>query len=396
MASWAITLGLGLLLAAKPAAAETAADSLTLRDGSVVLGQVVEPSPKGTVTMYVRRAWAEANVPALAKRWGDAEKPVQARARKHRRDRMVQWKRERVAEPGQNDPIGDWIERELKRLDDKQGAPEPSALMVVKLNRNEIKAIGPRRPKATARMLRQGWLSGFRNVEAMSLDDLKSALEGRGFVVGREEPVAIDRLLPLVAEPEPLWLARRAATEATHDLGLRFIRFNNLLIPEPAPGQPVDMAAATATIGSIAKVLNGQAESIGEQLRPVAQRGRVGAIVTEQKFAPGLDGVEVTMTLWVRNGNLWNNFGSKVERVRSADLKPDEADAIANDPQIQSIFQALSTLGIAPDAQAKQVTVNIGAATRKALGSVRSAFNDSLDTLVLPIDQRGEEGVKDR
>jgi hypothetical protein len=396
MPSWTLTLCLGLLLAEKPAVSETAADSVTLRDGSVVLGQIVEPSPRGTVTMYVRRAWAEASIPALARRWSDAEKPEQVRARRIRRDRLARWKRERVVEPGQNDVIGGWIDRELARLDEKGGKTEPSPLMIVRLNRNEIKSIAPRRAKATARMLRQGWLSGFRNVETMPLDDLKSALEGRGFAIGSEEPVAIERLLPIVAEPEPLWLARRAATEATQDLGLRFIRFNNLLIPEPEPGQPVDLAGATATIGSVAKILNGQAETIGDQLQPVVQRGRVGVIVTEQKLSPGLDGVEVSMTLWIRNGNRWIPFGSQTSRVRGADVKPDENDAIANQPEIQSIFQLLSSIGLAPDAQTKQVTVNVGASTRKALGAVRSAFNESLETLVLPIDQRGDNERKGR
>jgi hypothetical protein len=385
---------LGLLLAAKPAATETVADSVTLRDGSVVLGQIVEPSPKGTVTIYVRRAWAEVNIPDLARRWSDAEKPEQARARRLRRDRLARWMRERVVEPGQNDPIGGWIDRELARLDEKEGKPEPSALMIVRLSRNEIKTIAPRRAKAMARMLRQGWLSGFRNVETMTLDDLKSALEGRGFAIGSDEPVAIDRLLPLAAEPEPLWLARRAATEATQDPGLRFIELNNLLVPEPEPGQAVDTAAAGATIGSLAKLLNGQAESIGEQLLPVARRGRVGAIVTGQKLAPGLDGVEVMMTLWVRDGNRWSPYGSQTSRVRAAELKPDETDAIANNPQIQSIFQTLSSIGFGADAPTKQITVNIGAATRKALGAARSAFNDSLANLVLPIDQRGGNDKK--
>jgi hypothetical protein len=396
MPSWAITVCLGLLLAAKPAAMETAADSVTLRDGSIVLGQIVDPSPRGTVTMYVRRAWAETNIPDLAKRWSDAEKLEQVKARRLRRDRLARWKRERVIEPGQNDPIGGWIDRELARLDEKDGKTEPSVLLILKLSRNEIKTIAPRRPKATARMLRQGWLSGFRNVETMTLDDLKSALEGRGFAIGSDAPVAIDRLLPLAVEPESLWLARRAATEVTEETGLRFIASNNLLIPEPEPGQAVDTGAAAATFGSLAKILSGQVESIGDQLQPVARRGRVGAIVTGQKLSPNLDGVEVMMTLWVREGNRWNLYGSQTSRVRAADLKPDETDAIANNPQVQSVFQVLSSIGFAPDAPTKQVTVNVGAATRKALGAARSAFNDSLANLVLPIDQRGGAEPKEK
>ncbi len=97
MASGLILIGLAALAAGHPP--ETAADAVTLRDGSVVLGQVVEPSPRGMLTVLVRRAWAEAKLPGRAARWEEAEAPTLRRARTARRERLAAWKRDRAAAP---------------------------------------------------------------------------------------------------------------------------------------------------------------------------------------------------------------------------------------------------------------------------------------------------------
>ena len=109
-------------------------------------------------------------------------------------------------------------------------------------------------------MLRQGWLSGFRDVETMKLADLKEALAGRGFAAdaGNGEPVAIDRLLPILPETDEQWLARRAATEVTSDTGLRFIQVQNLLLPEPLPGQLLTMDAAKGSAREPRPLARGQ------------------------------------------------------------------------------------------------------------------------------------------
>ena len=50
------------------AGVDSAADVVTLKDGTEVLGQVVNPSRQGKAVMIVRREWAEAAVPEKAKR----------------------------------------------------------------------------------------------------------------------------------------------------------------------------------------------------------------------------------------------------------------------------------------------------------------------------------------
>src|SRR5205823_1555355 len=92
MLTIAVLAGLVSLAPAEPA---TAADAVTLRDGRVVLGQVVEPAPRGKVILLVRRAWAEAHVPDLLKRWEAAEAPSIKQARGQRRQRLEDWRRDR-------------------------------------------------------------------------------------------------------------------------------------------------------------------------------------------------------------------------------------------------------------------------------------------------------------
>jgi hypothetical protein len=394
--SWSLVLGLLIILQAKPPtpAPATAADVVTLRDGTTVLGQIADSAPRGQVVLYVRRARAEANLPERARKWAEAEAPERRRAYQLRRDRLAAWRRERVKEPGEADPIGRWLDQVDRPAEGDQELP-PAALMVVTLNRAEIKNV-VRRPKATARMLRQGWLSGFGDVETMKLADLKEALEGRGFApgTGSEEPVALDRLLPILPETESQWLTRRAATEVANDTGLRFIQVQNLLLPEPAPGQPMTPAGALSMVAGLAPLLEGRpADPLAEQLGQVAARGRVGAMVTQQEMSPALDAVRITISLYVRNGQRWSKTGAQTATVRTDALRPGEANDLDRDPQLAALFQVFDSIGAGFSPEVKQRSLNIGAATRKALGMARSAFSDRLAALALPLEG-GAEAAK--
>ena len=70
----------------------TAADRITLRDGSVVLGLVtsVAAGPRGGVDLLVRRDWAEKNVESWAKRWSRAIEQGTRLAVRQRRDRLAE------------------------------------------------------------------------------------------------------------------------------------------------------------------------------------------------------------------------------------------------------------------------------------------------------------------
>ena len=76
-------------------------------------------------------------------------------------------------------------------------------------------------------MLQLAWVCKLPDPETMPLDELRDALEARGYALdanGRSQSVALDALLPPSPEPEQLWLARRAASELAVDPDLRFLR----------------------------------------------------------------------------------------------------------------------------------------------------------------------------
>jgi len=109
--------------------------------------------------------------------------------------------------------------------------------------------------------------------------------------------------------------------------------------------------------------------------------------VTRLEIQPDLDGVTVESTLWICAGpKRWIPFGSRTATVRPADVRADAGQKLADDPQVQSAFDIVESLGLGSvPAELKQRSLRIGAATEKALGTARSALNHDLDALALPV-----------
>src|SRR5438046_1287776 len=105
-----LVAALALLAAPAVKPPETAADVVTLRDGKVVLGQIVDPAPRGALRIVVRREWAVAELPDRAARWQTAETAGLGRARTQRRARLAAWRRERAASVKGDDSILPWID----------------------------------------------------------------------------------------------------------------------------------------------------------------------------------------------------------------------------------------------------------------------------------------------
>ncbi len=77
----------------------TAAERITLRDGSVVLGLVtsVTNGSRGAVELLVQRDWAERHLKTWAGKWSRAIEAGSKLAARQRRERLGAWKRERAA-----------------------------------------------------------------------------------------------------------------------------------------------------------------------------------------------------------------------------------------------------------------------------------------------------------
>lgn len=371
-------------LVAGPSAGSTA-DRVNLRDGAVVLGQVVDPNDRGKLILVVRRAWAESELPARAKAWRDAEAPWLKRARAERLARLEGWARERraarTAAQAVRDDLLDWLDAEADRLRGLGPEDDLPPLMMAALERREVKSVD-RRPPEQARLLRLGWRAGFADVETMAADDLKSALEGRNFPVAGDDPAAIDDLMPTPIETEARWRSRRAATEVEHDEGGRFVRFQGLVLPEGTPGEAVD--AGPLVSGLLGSIL-GEApaeDPLASHLRALAAKGRVGAVVTSLDLTPDLSGARVEVTLLVRLGrDDWRPAVTRSAAVRADQLAPDAGANIPGDPQVKPLFDLVEGLGL-PGYSARMK--GVGAATQQALGRARTEFQSDLDALALP------------
>ena len=89
----------GLLLAvtlapqkpAKPLITTGVADRVTMKDGTVILGEVFNPSDRGKLVFIVRRDWAEKNLPEHAKAWERFEAPYSRQATTERLVRLKVW-----------------------------------------------------------------------------------------------------------------------------------------------------------------------------------------------------------------------------------------------------------------------------------------------------------------
>jgi hypothetical protein len=375
-----------------------AGDRVTLRDGSVVLGLVTMSSAggRGSTELLVRRGWAEKAIGQHLERWDRATAAAARQAGLQRRKRLEAWRRERAPSAEADDRIIGWIDRELARLA-APGEPKPSVLLKVRLPQGEVRAM-ERKPASVERLLRLAWLCEFPEPETMPLPQLKDALASRGYAVdgaAASAPVSLDSLLPLATEPEANWRARRAATELAVDPGLRFIRFQDTIIPDGGGGQDLSAVGLSTALSELKKLLDpdqGQkADPLEEKLRAIAARGRVSAVVTRLNIQPDMSAVTVESVLWVRGPNdRWVPFGFRNATVKPDDMAAGAGQNLAEDPQVKGAFRIVEMLGLgAIPADVKDRSLRIGAATEKALGLARSAFNQDLDAMALPVLEPG-------
>ena len=378
-----------------PSAPQTAtsAETITFRDGKVLLGQVIETADRrGPLVVLARRAWVEANLPNQAAHWEKAEAGTTRQAEHQRLERLKAWRRTRPAQSEANDPITPWLDARIAQLAAPGRAETKSPLMVVRVGRNTIRGLD-RQPRDTERLLRLGWTMGLADPETMPLEDLRRGLEDRGFAATSEIPVAVDDLLPIPLETEEQWTIRRAATELNNLPGGRFLLFAGQVMSEPRPGEPPPANAALGALTSTLQDLLGEGgekqDPLQPKLRELAGQGRVGAVVTGMEMAPDMSNTTVTTTLWVSPGGnrAWVPEIQRTSTVRPGDLPANAGAGLADDPQVKSALNIVATLGLGEiPPELKQRSLNMGFATQKALNDARGALTSALNDVALPLE----------
>ncbi|MGC8643402.1 MAG: hypothetical protein ACP5XB_26390 [Isosphaeraceae bacterium] len=383
------------------AAAPTgAAERVTLRDGSSVLGLVLSESKgaRGAVEMIVRRDWAEQHVKTWADKWNRVITSGARLAARQRSQRLLAWRRDRAQRMPAGDRIIAWIDQERKRLDDPaQSARTP--LMPVHISRSDVRSLA-RQSRANQRLLQLGWLCGLPDVESMSLGDLKDAVESRGFLAQGDQTPSLAKLLPLVPESELAWLGHRAATELAVDTDLKFIRYQGMILPDISAAQlqaqglgGLNLASALGEINRLLDPQQNQQDPLVARLKQIGDSGRVGALVTRLDLPADLAHTSVEATLWVRTAPLrWIPFLTRSVAVRPEDLTAGEGQNLAADPRVKTAFSIVESLGLGTiPPEVKERTLRMGVATDKALGGARAAINHDLNLLALPVlDQSAE------
>ncbi len=361
-------------------------DSVVLRDGRVLVGLVIEPAPRsGGSAIVVSRSRAEKEWPDLVKQADQAEEPRQQQVRSERLRRLQQWRVDRKSQGA--DRIGTWLDDAIAEAT-KPDVPAKSRLVELKVRSSDLKSV-TKGSRANRNRLSKAWLIGLEGAEESSGEELGQALEGRGVDLKTIGPVSLETILPPSSESNDRWLIRRASTEVLNDEGLRFIRYDAIVMAEPTPGQPPNLQAALGSIGNLTSLLSGEAprDPWPDRLREIEGRGKIGAILTTLRMAPDFSQVSVDVTLWLKLGpNRWVPSGTRSGVVRTDSLPGNAGANLAEDPQIKGIFQMVEGLGLGqlPE-DLKKRSLNVGSATQQALGIAREAADRDLRALGIDI-----------
>lgn len=385
---WLMSCVIAALLATADGPGDGVADRIRFRDGQVLLGQVVEPAPAGRLRVVARRDWVAGHLPERSRSWEKAAADASRLAGAMRRQRLQAWRSERPC--GEADAVGAWIDAELDR---SKGNGDPAAagrpLFTLDLDRRQVQGVERRAPEAAA-MLRQAWRAGLESPEEQAAEALRPLLEGRGFALSGIDPAPVDDLLMPASETEAAWFLRRAATELQHDAGLRFVRAMGTVLPEDgaAAGPGALAATATSVLGELLRDPSApRTDPLVARLDEVARRGRCGVLVTELVVSQDLATVRVDTVVWVRPGGRgWVPALRRPAVVATDQVQPAEGAGLAGDPQVQTAFRVIEGLGLGPvTPEIKGRSLQVGAATRQALGIAQSAMQRELERWALPV-----------
>jgi hypothetical protein len=349
--------------------------------------------------MAVPRAWLQKTYPEDLKKLSQDETSLQRKVLEQFRDRL---RRALGAAPAET-RLAAFLTRELKRVDkllSNWAAPESPQFIWFDAAKNRIAKV-IRSTDDRRRLAGWAWFEDLSNVESCDAAVLAGKLKLKGIDPSKPPPDLSDRLPPRLQDDRE-WAARMALAGYSLGESLDFQGTAETLVRSEKSADAKDMAPI------LTKLLSQQSESLVKDLLDSPPSGAGNARPSDEWLKPAVREAESAKARAFRatrvdlnlNGHqasvycvflvrLDNGDWEKIwsDRETEDTTKPRAAieETISQDPQVKSAFNAIKSLGGAPDDRLQQA-IRCGAATMVAQQAVDRRFFAFQEPLLKRLD----------
>jgi hypothetical protein len=347
--------------------------------------------------IVVRRDWLRKHAAAVYRKTVAGEDERRRKAIEQLHDRLAAW-RERRTEPklltSFLDRSLEETKERLKAFDDGKTPHEPSQLLLVSIPFAQIRK-QYQQPPERRRVLALAWEERLDDPEDASFAALVEHLKERKIDPEQTQPDLSDRLETLPLDDRQ-WAAKLALAEYAILGKPRYQGAGGMLVREDS-GQ--DRPPLGELIAGMAK--SQLDDALGDLLNPAGGAARPNKNKLKQAIdkatgdcdADGLTGVRITdldqdltrRQVTVRDGfwakmpdGAWQAIWQTSSTIDASKPRPNEEDALKQDPQVAEAIKLVKSLGLDLDDDLLRMAMRSGAATQEALQAVDRQFADFL------------------
>lgn len=383
---------------------ERAVDMAALVGGERLFGMVFGPPSHGELPFVVRREWLRKHAPNVYRKTVAGEDERRREAIEQLHDRLAAW-RERRGEPKL---LTSFLDRSLAEtkarlaaFDAKQQPHEPAQLLLVSIPVVQIRK-QYQQPQETRRILALAWEERLDEPEEAPVSELVEQLKQKKIDPAQAQPDLSDRLdaLPL---DDRQWAAKMALAEYAILGKPRYQGAGGMLVREdsgedrPPLGELIAGMMKSQLEGALGDLLNpagdllnpagGAAnsnenklnEAIGKATRECDADGTTGVRITDLDQDLARRQVTVKDAFWAKlPDGAWQPIWQVSSTIDASKPRPNEEDALKQDPQIAEALKLVKSLGLDVDPDLLRTAMRSGAATQEALQVVDRQFADYL------------------
>ncbi len=390
-----------------PVVAETrlGVDSVKLESGQRLYGFVLGRQPDGAIELAVERKWLEATYPQLAEELIQLDEQRAAEAGKLALERAEVWLKHRAADRG----LAIFIENGIKAIEAKAADPKPELLFVrIQLKPGEFSDM-KLQPPDRRQIAGLAWQKRLDAVTTTPVSMLEKKLVALGVDV-KTTVVDLSREVSPILESERQWCARKGLVEHQLRKPLEYQGTGTMLVrksEQPDVGAVIGQMLGGGAGGGLAgggldaltqlgadlglpefKQLAGKQDEGWKRVTAEAERdGFCGVLVNRMTQSPLSPEVSVELSFYAmeKPGN-WFLVHRLVSTANADQQTEERIQQIQSDPQIKSLLDTLTGLGLGVDQSLLDRAIRHGAATQAALQSGTGLFNQFLLQYTRDID----------